>query len=169
MQKIKHMMTQLPLHWLHPGELFVSRTPTLVTTILGSCVTVCLFHPLHRAGAMCHCLLPVGDHDRNNPTYRYVDSTLPKMMQALKETGLPLQGMQAKLFGGAIMTAKSAPASATSLRVGPANVEMARNVLKSLEIPLIAECVGGHKGYKLFFNSGTGDVFLSRLGALMNS
>ncbi|MBU0910421.1 MAG: chemotaxis protein CheD [Proteobacteria bacterium] len=156
-------MTQLPFYWLHPGDLFVSREPTLVTTILGSCVTVCLFHPLHRAGAMCHCLLPVGDHERNNPGYRYVDSTLPRMMHAFKETGITFQGMQAKLFGGAIMTAKSATLSETSLRVGPANVEMARNVLKNLGIPLVAECVGGHKGYKLFFNSGNGDVFLSRL------
>lgn len=156
-------MVQLPLYWLHPGELFVSRQATLVTTILGSCVTVCLFHPLHRAGAMCHCLLPVGDHYPDNQSYRYVDSTLPRMIKALKETGLPLQGMQAKLFGGAVITAKSAPDAETTVRVGPANVEMARNVLKNLGIPLVAECVGGHKGYKLFFNSGTGDVFLSRL------
>ncbi|MEW6288983.1 MAG: chemotaxis protein CheD [Thermodesulfobacteriota bacterium] len=163
MQKIKHLIAQLPLVWLHPGDLFLSREPKLVTTILGSCVTVCLFHPVHRAGAMCHCLLPVGDHDGENRGYRYVDSTLPRMMKALKEAGLPLQGMQAKLFGGAIMTAKSAPASGASLRVGPANVDMARNVLKSLGIPLVAECVGGHKGYKLFFNSGSGDVYLSRL------
>ena len=118
---------------------------------------------MHRAGAMCHCLLPMGDQDRCEQSYRYVDSTLPKMLKALQDTGLSLQGMEAKLFGGAVMTAKSAPVTVSSLRVGPANVEMARDVLKDLGIPLVAECVGGHKGYKLFFNSGNGDVYLSRL------
>lgn len=160
MQEVKKLMKILPHVWLQPGELFVSRVPTVVTTILGSCVTVCLFHSKYSAGAMCHCLLPSGV-DGNESIYRYVDSTLPRMMQKFQDIGLPLKGMKAKLFGGAVSRIRKTSTSA--LLVGPANIEMARNVLRKLEIPLVAECVGGHKGYKLHFHSGTGDVYLGRL------
>ena len=44
----------LPMVNLHPGELFVAQEPTLITTILGSCVSVCLFCPKQKIGAMCH-------------------------------------------------------------------------------------------------------------------
>jgi hypothetical protein len=81
--KIKNLLAQLFLIWLRREDLFPSREPSLVTTIRGSCATVCLFHPVHRAAAKCHYLLPVGDHDSENRSYRYVDSILPRMMKAL--------------------------------------------------------------------------------------
>ncbi len=40
------------------GELHVATEPTVISTILGSCVSVCLFDPVGKAGGMNHILLP---------------------------------------------------------------------------------------------------------------
>ena len=44
--------------YLHPGQVFVSPDPAVVTTILGSCVAVCVFDPVLRVGGTNHYLLP---------------------------------------------------------------------------------------------------------------
>ncbi len=43
--------------FLHPDRMFVSDEPTSVTTILGSCVAVCLWDTARRIGGINHCLL----------------------------------------------------------------------------------------------------------------
>lgn len=156
-------MAELPQVWLKPGELFVAKKPSLVTTILGSCITVCLFHPRQIAGAMCHCQLPSGALGTGAHAFRYVDSTLPKMLQKLNRLGVPYSEMQAKLFGGARVNSTNGRKH-FGPRIGQSNIDMARHVLLEHNVPLVAECVGGHKGYKLFFHSSSGGVYLSRLG-----
>ncbi len=163
MHQVKKWMAELPQVWLRPGELFVAKKPSLVTTILGSCITVCLFHPRQVAGAMCHCQLPSGALSAGDQGYRYVDSTLPKMVQKLNKLGVPYSEMQAKLFGGARVTSANGERQFRT-KIGQSNITMARRVLQEHNIPLVAECVGGHKGYKLFFHSSSGGVYLSRLG-----
>ena len=44
--------------YLHPGQLFVSANSYAVTTILGSCVAVCLWDPVTQIGGINHFLLP---------------------------------------------------------------------------------------------------------------
>ncbi|HEX6770065.1 MAG TPA: chemotaxis protein CheD, partial [Candidatus Binatia bacterium] len=44
--------------YLHPGQLFVAADSYAVTTILGSCVAVCLWDPVTRIGGINHFLLP---------------------------------------------------------------------------------------------------------------
>ena len=45
--------------YLHPGQIFVSAESYAVTTILGSCVSACLWDPLTKIGGINHFLLPV--------------------------------------------------------------------------------------------------------------
>src|SRR5579864_7429161 len=46
--------------YLQPGALHASAEATQVTTILGSCVAVCLWDSKLHTGGMNHFLLPVG-------------------------------------------------------------------------------------------------------------
>src|SRR5438067_1584935 len=52
--------------FLLPGQMFASRQPTTVTTILGSCVAVCLWSPRTGGGGMNHYLLPEGASNETN-------------------------------------------------------------------------------------------------------
>jgi hypothetical protein len=56
--------------YLHPGQVFAAAYPTTVTTILGSCVSLCLWDPTLRIGGINHFLLPfwIGD-DAASPRF----------------------------------------------------------------------------------------------------
>jgi chemotaxis protein CheD len=142
--------------FLKPGEVFVSRTPALVSTVLGSCVSVTLFSPTARMGAMCHALLP-GGAEQDGP--RYVDSAVAFMYAKLTAVSGQAGGFEAKLFGGANVLVKGAGREAGA-SVGSQNVAAALRVIERLGLPLVAFDTGGEQGRKIFFYSGTGEVYL---------
>ena len=53
---------------IHIGGIFASREPAVVRTVLGSCVSACLFDPLTSVGGMNHFMLPEGDTEADTPT-----------------------------------------------------------------------------------------------------
>lgn len=143
--------------FLKPGEVFVSRTPALVSTVLGSCVSVTLFSPMARMGAMCHALLPGGAEQQDGP--RYVDSAVASMHAKLAAVSGQAGGFEAKLFGGANVLVRGAGRE-TGASVGSQNVAAALRVIERLGLALVAFDTGGEQGRKIFFYSGTGEVYL---------
>src|SRR5580658_7959559 len=55
-----------PRHFLYPGQVFATREPIVISTILGSCAAVCLWDRQKKAGGMNHYLLPDGGDDGAN-------------------------------------------------------------------------------------------------------
>ncbi len=49
---------KLPVYYLRPGELHIADHPGIVTTVLGSCVSVTMFSRRREVGAICHGLMP---------------------------------------------------------------------------------------------------------------
>lgn len=153
-------LTDSSLHnvYLRPGELYVSRTPALVSTVLGSCVSVVLHAPERQVGAMCHAMLPSGPSDHE---FRYVDSSVLYMYERLRTLCGHQVNLEAKLFGGAdVLTPDRQPGR---LSVGSQNVQEAKRVLESLGLKLAASDTGGVAGRKLFFYSGSGEVYLRQV------
>lgn len=151
---------------LKPGEMHVAATPTLISTVLGSCVSVCLYSPTTKIGAMCHCILPSRSEahmQRDNP-HCCVDSCVSNMLEELtrRHKVLPAK-IKAKLFGGANLLPADAEADEEAATIGRRNVEAARRALRKHDLPLVAECVGGEQGYKVFFNTENGEVLLRRV------
>jgi len=56
--------------FLHAGQISVATEPTEITTILGSCVAICLWDPGSGVGGMNHYMLP-NDIGSNYVTARY--------------------------------------------------------------------------------------------------
>ena len=44
--------------FLQPGDFYFGDKDTRIRTILGSCVSITLWHPTRLIGGMCHFLLP---------------------------------------------------------------------------------------------------------------
>jgi chemotaxis protein CheD len=147
--------------YLHPGELFTSATPTEVTTILGSCVALCLWDSRLRMGGMNHYLLPSPPAGEAG-SIRYGDAAIPTLVQELEKLGSQRRGLRAKLFGGA--SVGGALRSSGHLHLGERNVELARQLLARLGIPLVAEDLGGTSGRKLRFRTDDGTVLVKKLG-----
>lgn len=151
--------------YLKPGEIYVSRVPALVSTVLGSCVSITLFSPETRTGAICHALLPSGSIEEG---FRYVDSTIDYMFSKLSAVTGRSSGFEAKLFGGADVLRPGGLLSGTP-SVGSQNVESALQVIKRLGVVLKASDTSGDRGRKIFFYSHTGEVFLRQIRKTINT
>ncbi|MFZ5774577.1 MAG: chemotaxis protein CheD [Thermodesulfobacteriota bacterium] len=160
MPQIDPLQTDLPQVHLHPGELFVAQEPTLITTILGSCVSVCLYCPVSKAGAMCHGVMPAQqEHDADS--FRFVDTSVSYMVEVMaRQRHFSCAKLEAKLFGGADVLSSLMNGEFSSPSIGSQNILAAKAALKKHGVPIVNEHVGGDRGCKLFFYTHTGEVYL---------
>ncbi len=145
--------------FLKPGEVVVAYQPSLVSSVLGSCVAVTMFSPGRRIGAICHAMLP--DSGGGGDDLRYVDSALRHIFQKMRESGAT--DLVVKLFGGA-QVLDIGSYSSEKRTVGEQNVAQAELVLAELGLEVAARDTGGIQGRKLYFCTRNGDVFLNRIG-----
>lgn len=137
--------------YVHPGQLYVASHAAFVSTILGSCVAVCLWDPVARVGGMNHFLLPTGKGSR------YGDDAMPLLIEKMVAKGALVARMVAKVFGGAcVIEGFTGPRKA----IGTMNAEAAMRFLVSHSIPVRAEQTGGRRGRKLLFHTGTGLAYV---------
>lgn len=142
---------------LKPGGLFVGAAPQRVRTLLGSCVTITLWHPRRRIGAMCHFLLPERGSARSTALDgRYGNEALEWMAAELQRRTVPLPQCEAKLFGGGDMFASQGGAGAD---VGRRNGEAARRLLAALGLTPSSEDLFGSGHRQLLFDLASGAVW----------
>ena len=143
-------------HYLFPGTIFVHREQHLVTTVLGSCVAVCIWHPKAEVGGINHYLLPLWNGE-GLPTPKYGNIAIARLIEKVR--GIAGEGeLIAKVFGGASMWARTEGA----LAVGERNVELALNILAEEKIKIVSQDVWGEMGRKIIFDTRTGSVLLRR-------
>jgi chemotaxis protein CheD len=152
---------------LQPGELYLAREPAILRTILGSCVSVTLWSPRLGAGALSHGVLPrcpqvwppnstVADGSR------YVDFSIRHLAQQFDALGARRDEVQVKLFGGADVLPANRGGKPT---VGALNCEAALEVLAQEGFAVTASDLGGTRGRRIHFHTGTGEVLVYRLEA----
>ena len=126
---------------LWAGDIVADKTPVRMSTVLGSCVSVCLYDPAKRWGGMNHFLVPKGG---TAPIHG--DWAVAHLVERMHELGSPARSLQAKIFGGG----SPLRLANEEYAVGSANVAVARHVLASYNIPIIAERVehGGAVSYR---------------------
>jgi len=144
-------------HYLYPGTLFVHRKPHLITTVLGSCVAVCLWNQTSQLGGINHYLLPLWNGE-GLPTPKYGNIAITKLYEKVRAYSNPGDKLIAKVFGGASMWEKTDGL----LAVGQRNIDFALETLETLGISVVAKDLGGHQGRKVIFNSGDGSVLMRR-------
>lgn len=134
---------------INSGEYHVSNDPTeVITTLLGSCVAVCLFDPESGVGGMNHFMLPeprTGIIRLFQLDARYGRHSLDLLLRGVLKKGARREALQAKVFGGGKMF------ESRQYNVPEANVEFAVNYLVDKEIPIIAMDVGGNYGRKIYY------------------
>lgn len=146
------MSERPPTLFLRTLGLEVSEIPRLLSTVVGSCVAVCLHDPGAGIGGMNHYLLPERPSGGRDEPLRYGREAIPLLLERLLDLGASRGRMVAKLVGGARM-----------LEMGPdlegiprANIRVARAVLQEEEIPVVAEHVGGSEGRRVWFATDSG-------------
>jgi len=89
---------------LQPGEFYFGKCPVRISTLLGSCVSICLWHPSLKIGGMCHYMLPSRSRKRHGDySGRYADEAYDLFLTELQKTATQPQDYELKLFGGGNM------------------------------------------------------------------
>jgi len=141
--------------FIHAGELYVGIEPTEIVTVLGSCVSVCLYDSIRKVSAMNHYLLPVWNgSDIQNP--KYGEIAIPRTIETLVNTGSDINNLEAKIFGGASMHNMSSE----NMMIGKRNIMIAKDILRKYNLPIRGEDVGGTRGRKIMMRSDIGKVMM---------
>ncbi len=140
--------------FLLPGESAVKRTACELATLLGSCVSVTLWHPVKRFSAMNHFMLDV-NQGRNDERGKYGDTSTAAIIDIMTRLEPDRRLLQAKIFGGGAVIGHLG-SSATD--IGARNIAMARQVLDNQNIKVVEEEVGGNNGRRIYMDSMTGIV-----------
>jgi chemotaxis protein CheD len=145
--------------FLQPGEYFVGDAEYQIRTMLGSCVSITLWHPIFRIGAMSHFLLPSRGTVETAPELdgRYGADAMRLMLDELKRLGISPNQCQGKVFGGGNMFPDRALAGA--INVGQKNGEAALELLAHYGVPIVSESLFGIGHRQVIFDVSNGDVW----------
>ena len=132
------------------GDHFVSSDPDVVlTTVLGSCVALCLRDPAAGVGGMNHFLLPEGSGSGTDAGRRYGAYLMEVLINDVLKAGGRRERLEAKLFGGGRMF--------DGLRdVGRANADFAERFLRDEGITVVGGSLRGEGGRRLHYWPVTG-------------
>jgi chemotaxis protein CheD len=153
-------LAAVPAIYIHPGQIAVSNGIGVFSTILGSCVSVCLHDTRLGLGGINHYLLPSGGAEAEQPG-RYGPTAIDELVRAMTERGGRRDQIVAYIIGGASVLAAFDKADHLGMR----NVGVARGALAEHRIPVIGVDVGGSRGRKLTFAPRDGRVNVHLIGA----
>ncbi|HYK01558.1 MAG TPA: chemotaxis protein CheD [Thermoanaerobaculia bacterium] len=145
----------LPTRYLPPGQLIASAEPLVVTTILGSCVSLCLWDASAGVGGINHYLLPVGVGAESQQE-RYGDYANEHLLRQVLDLGARVSRLKAKIFGGACVLVAFRKGSDFADR----NARTAMEFLRDRGISLVSNDVGGNRGRKLRFHTADGTALI---------
>ncbi|HEY9122823.1 MAG TPA: chemotaxis protein CheD [Bacteroidales bacterium] len=141
------------VHFLYPASLFASKSPYLVTTILGSCVAVCLYDANLQIGGINHYMLPLWN-GQGLASPKYGNIAIEKLIEKMVSLGCDRNNLKAKVFGGGEVI----ETTVTQFNIGARNIKLAHEMLEELKIPIVGQSVGGKLGRKILFNTETFEV-----------
>lgn len=144
--------------YLHPGQMIVASRPHLISTVLGSCVAVCLFDRGRGVGGINHFLLPSGGV---GPAGNRIGTTaMPALLHEMQRLGCRPADLEARVYGGACVLAAFRGRAA---HLGDQNAETAVAHLRAGGIRIVEQDTGGDHGRKLHFHTDTGTVSVRRI------
>lgn len=145
---------------LHVGGVHASSEPTLIKTLLGSCVAVCLWDPRAQVGGMNHFLLPDGDPDgpRDEAT-RFGVHAMDCLVGEMLKLGAHPRRVVAKVFGGASVLALGG----STASVPQSNIAFVRSYLTREDIQVAATSVGGTLPRQIRFFTDSGRALVRRV------
>jgi chemotaxis protein CheD len=148
-----------------PGQYHAAADDIVIVTVLGSCVSACLWDPLRRIGGMNHFMLPgVSRSSDAAPASATLGVyAMEVLINRLLKLGADRGRLQAKVFGGA-----SVLEGMDALNVGTQNGAFVLEFLAEERIPVVAQDLYDVCPRKVYFFPASGKVMGMRLGALRN-
>ena len=150
---------------LHPGDYLSSQEKIIISTVLGSCISVALIDRVNNRGGMNHFLLPQTSYtgkgdilkDKNS---RYGVHAMELLINDLMKMGSKKKDLVAKVFGGGSVLNIENQAGKN---IGFLNIQFIFQFLTNDRIPVAASDTGEFCGRKILFFPDTGKVLVKKL------
>lgn len=146
------------------GELSVAIPPDKIITIgLGSCIGIALYDSTNRISGLSHIMLPdsTGFSNQSN-MMKFANIAIPFLVKEMVSKGANIKNIKSKIAGGACMF--NFADRPTTLDVGKRNTTAVKEILNTLNIPIIAEETGGNSGRTMIIESQTCKVYIKTVG-----
>lgn len=145
---------------LYIGGVHASADATLIKTLLGSCIAVCLYDPVAQVGGMNHFMLPHGGADGLDPT-RFGVHAMDTLIGAVIKVGGDRRRLVAKVFGGAHVLDIQGSGAA----VPQQNIEFVHEFLARDGFVIVGEDVGGCQPRHVHFYSRSGRALVKKVAS----
>ncbi len=152
---------EIKRHYLYAGDLLATATPTEVSTVLGSCVSVCLWDPARGIGGINHYVSPLWSA-KDPESNKYAETSINNLLKKMLLLGANKEKLACNVFGGGRVVD-------LHLDIGAENIRAAEETLKDVGIRVTEWNVGNDHGRKLLFNTCTGKIMLYRIRSLSES
>lgn len=145
--------------FLNPGEHHVGGRETRISTLLGSCIAVTMWHPARLVGGMCHFLVPErGEKRGGGLDGRYGREAILMLLRDAVAADTDPGTCQFKVFGGGNMFPGLSMAEQRD--VGERNIACVDHILGALGHSIEAHHVGGYGHRNVVFDVWSGEVWI---------
>jgi chemotaxis protein CheD len=159
--QIKRYFDLLTQKWtaqIIAGQIYVCDSDEDISTVLGSCVAVCMRDPIAGVGGMNHFLLPGSDDFRHEGELRYGDVATRRLMSELIKYGARRERLEVSLFGGGRVIR-------AQLDIGVSNIDFIRSFVVREQLPVREHHLGGPFSRRVRYHPRTGVASVVTLGA----
>jgi chemotaxis protein CheD len=164
--------------FLQPGDFYFGDKDTRIRTILGSCVSITIWHPTRLIGGMCHYMLPFrGGKPAHELDGRYADEAMQLFLREIRGAKSHPSEYRLKVFGaGNMFPSQSKKASCGShstleemqgcRNVSCKNIAIARSLAALHGFKIEAENLGGDGHRHMFFDIWSGHAWVRHVKVL---
>jgi len=142
---------------IKPGEFYVSDQEIVITTVLGSCISVCAYDPTTGFGGMNHFMLPDNSH-HSNPVRctRYGMFAMEQLINELMKKGSICENLHLKVTGGGEMLQGVSA-------IGKENINFIEKFIADENLHLVSSDTGGDQGRRVAFFPSSGKMLVNKM------
>jgi len=140
-----------PEKYIGPGEFYASRDDVVISTLLGSCISVALYDSQQLLGGMNHFMLPFPRSalgESVSTSAKYGVNAMEVLINDILKKGGQKNKLKAKVFGGSAVLDYHKEAT---YNIPKMNITFAFEFLDTERIPVESYSVGGTRPRKIFF------------------
>ncbi len=151
---------------LFPGDYYVTDKRLRISTLLGSCVSVCLYDPLNRVAGMNHFLLGNKSSTDAVPVLsragRYGVHAMEHVITGMLKLGARREHLKAKVCGGSSLLTPGDGEDGLHC-VGKTNCAFVQEFLNNDGISIVSSDLGGTQGRIVHFDTHDYSLYVKKV------
>lgn len=149
-------------YFLKPGYIIVNNEDSVIRTVLGNSVSVTIFDRTRKFGGMNHFVFP-STKDKKEATPQFGNVSVMALCRMMFDLGGNSKTLEAQIMGGAEC------GDIKDKKLGRKNIAIARKMLKKFNIPVVSEDIGGNRGRKIIYHTGTNETIIYKVDKIRDS